>query len=271
MTDTEKLSKIITDKINNLSEQLRIQWNNPLDTKTRYFVIDDLLPEAIASDIFNTFPKNEDIWFQRHSFREKKKTFAKLEKIDPLIAHITDAFHKSNVLDSVMNVTKIDQLEADPELYAGGISMMGKDDFLNPHIDNSHDTDRKRYRRLNLLFYITPDWKNENGGNLELWDDRVTEPKTITSKFNRLVVMETNKNSWHSVSKVVVNKNRCCVSNYYFSSASPEHKDYYHITAFLGRPNEKFKRAYGRVDNLLRQFIAANFKISRGKKQARHQ
>ena len=57
---------------------------------------------------------------------------------------------------------KIDNLEFDETLYAGGISLMKNKDFLNPHLDNSHDKDKKKYRRLNLLYYVTPDWKYEN-------------------------------------------------------------------------------------------------------------
>ena len=52
-------------------------------------------------------------------------------------------------------------------LYAGGISMMAPGHFLNPHIDNSHDKFRQRYRVLNLLSYVSPDWDQTRGCNLE--------------------------------------------------------------------------------------------------------
>ena len=94
--------------------------------------------------------------------------------------------------------------------------MMFCGDYLNPHIDNSHDAKRKRYRRLNLLYHVSPDWGFDSGGNFELWDESRMSPKTIVSRRNRLVVMETNKTSWHSVSPVNVDGPRCCVSNYYF-------------------------------------------------------
>lgn len=45
---------------------------------------------------------------------------------------------------------------------------MAKDNFLNPHLGNSHDKDRECYRVLNLLYYVTPNWSHEQGGNLEL-------------------------------------------------------------------------------------------------------
>ena len=120
--------------------------------------------------------------------------------------------------------------------------MMFEEDFLNPHTDNSRDINREKYRRLNLLFYVSPDWKFENRGNFELWYNKAEFPKTIISKFNRLVVMETNKQFFHSVSPVLINKPRCCISNYYFQQESPYGEMYFHVTSFTGRTNELFKR-----------------------------
>ena len=41
---------------------------------------------------------------------------------------------------------------------------MTEGDFLNPHIDNSHDAKRERYRRLNLLYYVSPGWESAKRG-----------------------------------------------------------------------------------------------------------
>jgi Rps23 Pro-64 3,4-dihydroxylase Tpa1-like proline 4-hydroxylase len=266
----DQLADIIARRIDSEFDRFAMQWRQPIGTPTRHFIVDDLLPAPWAQSINAAFPMDRSIWHQHSSFRERKKTFARLAEVDSLIADITDAFHKEPVLQAVKRVTGIDGLEADPELYAGGISMMGKGDFLNPHIDNSHDSIRARYRRLNLLYYISLGWRDEYGGNFELWNADVTRPVVITSKFNRLVVMDTNRTSWHSVNPVQVDDNRCCISNYYFSKASPENSDYYHVTSFMGRPNQTLARAWGRVDNFLRQWIAENLKVSRGKSLTRY-
>ena len=114
--------------------------------------------------------------------------------------------------------------------------------FLNPHIDNSHDKFRQRYRVLNLLYYVSPEWELANGGNLELWPDGPKgKPVTAVSKFNRLVVMITHKNSWHSVSENRSTKDRCCVSNYYFSKQPIGGIDYFHVTSFRGRPEQPLR------------------------------
>ena len=142
---------------------------------------------------------------------------------------------------------------------------MTKGDFLNPHIDNSHNINRDKYRRLNLLYYVTPGWVEDNGGNFELWDNNVSKPKNITSLFNRMVIMETTRNSWHSVNKIISNQARCCVSNYYFSNQSPTGKEYFNITSFNGRPEQKALRFFSKIDNYARGSTRLIFKKGVGR------
>jgi Rps23 Pro-64 3,4-dihydroxylase Tpa1-like proline 4-hydroxylase len=153
----------------------------------------------------------------------------------------------------VADITGLTDLEPDIDLYAGGISTMPMGNFLRPHLDNSHDKDQSRYRVLNLLYYVTPDWQPEYGGNFELWDDGPSgRPRMIFSRFNRLLVMATNRGSWHSVSQVRHDGQRCCVSNYYFSKRSPEAAEYFHATSFRGRPEERVTDTLLRGDNAVR-------------------
>jgi Rps23 Pro-64 3,4-dihydroxylase Tpa1-like proline 4-hydroxylase len=266
MSDKELFIGLIEARLNEDAVTIRQQWLAPAGTKTRHFVVDNLLPEEFCNKIYQSFPKDGDGFFSRQSFREKKKTSANIEAYGQILADITYALQDPKIVGLVANLTGMKHIEPDPKLYAGGLSMMFEGDFLNPHIDNSHDAKRERYRRLNLLYYVSPDWSLENGGNFELWDDARTTPKTLVSQCNRLVVMETNKTSWHSVSPMRVNRPRCCVSNYYFSKQSPDATHYFHVTSFSGRPGETLKRALGVVDNILRNTISQTLKIGRGKK-----
>ncbi|MGK0180582.1 MAG: Rps23 Pro-64 3,4-dihydroxylase Tpa1-like proline 4-hydroxylase [Nitrospinales bacterium] len=265
----ERLEKLILDKLKSNLEGIKVQWNSKVGTSTRHFLLDDLLPNDVALDIYQAFPEDGEQFRKRKSFREKKSTLAELEKTSDILTDITDVFQSDKVIEAISEAIGMSSLQADPTLYAGGLSMMFKDDFLNPHIDNSHDGNRKQYRRLNLLYYVSKDWQLVNGGNFELWDTKVSKPVTIVSKFNRLVVMETNDSSWHSVSPVLVDSRRCCVSNYYFSEASPSGQDYFHVTSFTGRPEETFKKAFSRFDNGLRNCVSKVLKVGRGKKEIR--
>lgn len=228
--------------------------------------IDNLLPMDYANQIAAQFDSKNTAWREMNTFREKKLTTKKFDELDPLLKDITFAFQDPRVIQAVENITDIQKQLPDQYLYAGGLSLMRKDDFLDPHIDNSHDQFQKVYRRLNLLYYVTPNWKLENGGNLELWDQKVSQPVTVHSAFNRLVLMETHRFSWHSVSKVKSDGHRACVSNYYFSEESPSGQHYDHITSFMGRPEQPLKRLFSKADNRLRSLLRVIKKSGFGKK-----
>jgi Rps23 Pro-64 3,4-dihydroxylase Tpa1-like proline 4-hydroxylase len=265
MSRQEEFVDLLQSKLRLSADAIRQQWAHPEQTETGHFVVDELLPAETCMEIFNAFPRDGRGFFDRDSFREKKRTSANLDAYDPVLADITYAFQDKRIVDLVSSLVGMPQIEPDPKLYAGGLSMMFQGDFLNPHIDNSHDGDRQRYRRLNLLYYVSPDWQTSYGGNFELWDAARKVPKTLTAHFNRLVVMETTKQSWHSVSHVVADRPRCCVSNYYFSPISPDESTYFHVTSFSGRPDETVKRAVGVVDNAVRNVVSKTLKLGRGK------
>jgi Rps23 Pro-64 3,4-dihydroxylase Tpa1-like proline 4-hydroxylase len=218
------------------------------------------LPEEEVREIYRSFPDPSTMML-RKSLREHKFVSAQMNKSDPILEEIIYAFQEPNVVAAVADITGIEGMEPDTHLYAGGLSLMAKDHFLNPHLDNSHDRDRQLYRVLNLLFYVSPAWNSEAGGNLELWDDGPRgKPREITSLFNRLALMATHRSSWHSVNKVVKDGVRCCVSNYYFSAKPLEDQEYFHVTSFRGRPEQPIRDLVLQGDVALRQGIRKVFK-----------
>ena len=250
----EELVKLIVERLGRHADVIASDFASEKEIKTRYCSIDGLLPEDIVRRISELSPPLSEMRLL-DSFREKKFTSKSLDKFDPLIADITFAFQDERVIEKVAEVTGIKDAVGDPHLYAGGISAMERGHFLNPHIDNSHDGEQKNYRVLNLLYYITPNWKAENGGNLELWDEKVTQPVEIPSLFNRLVLMSTNDKAWHSVNEVRADGTRRCISNYYFSPHSPNGYETTHVTYFMARPEQKLRRLVTKADSDLRTVL----------------
>jgi Rps23 Pro-64 3,4-dihydroxylase Tpa1-like proline 4-hydroxylase len=222
------------------------------------FVLDDALPSDSFRAISAAFPDRERMML-RKSVRERKLVSAQMDRHAPLLEEAVYAFQQADVVDALGRICGIDGLMPDEHLYAGGISVMDEGHFLNPHIDNSHDKDRRAYRVLNLLYYVTPDWQADYGGNLELWDagPRRAPVRTIPSLGNRLVVMATTRDSWHSVSRVTHRGSRRCISNYYFAARAFDHggeraPDYFHPTSFRGFADEPVKDLVLRADALAR-------------------
>lgn len=247
-----QLAQTICDRLARDADSLAAEFaRDRCPVESRFAVLDDVLPTADAMQIHASFPPLSGMRLMS-SFRERKYTSKALENMNSLIHDAIFAFQSPEVVATVAKITGIRGMAGDPSLYAGGVSAMTRGQFLNPHIDNSHEMTRTKYRRVNVLFYVTPGWKREWGGNLELWDPTVRRPTEIPSLFNRLVIMETNRRSWHSVNPVLHNATRCCVSNYYFSAESPEDHDYFHVTSFMARPEQPLARMWNSADNLLR-------------------
>ncbi len=260
MLDRKNISEAILKSFEAKSSDLKTFFENTSTKGIGYFFIDDLLPEDIAHQIYDVFPSHSDTVLKK-SLKEFKHIAVQMDRYNSLLEEVVYAFQDKEVVKIIEEICKISNLQPDDKLYAGGLSMMSKGHFLNPHLDNSHDKDREQWRMLNLLYYVSPDWKKENGGNLELWPEGLKNTgKTILSKFNRLVVMATHNNSWHSVSKVQVDRTRCCVSNYYFSEKPWFSDSKFHVTTFRGRPEEKMKDKLLQTDAFFRNQVRKVFK-----------
>ena len=264
----KELAYLICDQLTKNRVVLKNQFLKSKAT-IGYFFIDDLLPEELALEIYNKFPTTDKA-VRKKNLREFKFTAYQMDLYDSLLEDLIYAFQDEKVIQLISEICGLEEVYGDENLYAGGLSLMEKDNFLNPHLDNSHDKDREKWRVLNLLYYVTPNWTIENGGNLEVWPNGLKQAQTtIENKFNRLVVMTTHQKSWHSVSKVLKEDIRCCVSNYYFSKQPLLESDTFHVTTFRGRSSEKVKDLFLRVDTTLRSNIRKLFK--KGMRENPHQ
>jgi Rps23 Pro-64 3,4-dihydroxylase Tpa1-like proline 4-hydroxylase len=247
-----EIGRQIADRIAGAEAELRAQWISA--SPVRHFFIDDLLPAASVLEVYRDVPPSASL-MRKKSLSESKWVGVAIDRYNASIGEYLLAFQRPEVIDVVSRITELRSMEADPSLYASGISVMEQGDFLNPHVDNSHDGDQRLYRVLNLLYYVSPDWSLDRGGNLELWTRKLDRPKVIESRFNRLVVMATDDASWHSVQRVVSNEPRICFSNYYFSAVAPGDHEYRNVTSFRGRPEERFKRAVLRAEAALLNIV----------------
>lgn len=259
VVNSKEISDLIYNSIKENRSKIVESYTTSKD-KIGFFYLDDLLPIDIAKRCCEVFPDKSEMRCL-NSIREHKYISAQMNKHNRFLEEVLYAFQDKKIVELIGDICEINTLYADESLYAGGLSLMARDNFLNPHLDNSHDANRERWRVLNLLYYVTPNWRSENGGHLELWPNGLKkDPVVIESKFNRLVVMATHETSWHSVNKVVVDDDRRCISNYYFSDRALKKIDKFHVTKYRGRPEETFKDIVLDIDAKLRMFVRKLFK-----------
>jgi Rps23 Pro-64 3,4-dihydroxylase Tpa1-like proline 4-hydroxylase len=253
-----QLTDLIVQRLRGARDNLKKQFflQHPIKI-AKHFALDNLLPTNIAESIYADFPKLNKMRLL-NSYGELKLKYSHVKNSSKLIQDLHSAIQDPSVVAAIEDITEIKQQVPDVSRHAGGISALLKGYYINPHLDNSHDMDKKRYRTVNVLYYVSPNWRLENGGNYELWDESVTHRIIVPSFFNRLVVMETNRTSWHAVNPVLCNAPRCCVFNYYFSAQSPTGEEYFHSASslffnplFKARPEQKIRRKIAHIRNAI--------------------
>jgi len=235
-------------------ESLKNQYQS--SGSINYLIIDNLLPTGLANSISDSFPRESNLKLL-NARQEKKYVGVEFAPEQKVIEECIYSFQENTLLKLFSSICSIQDIEGDPELYAGGISSMSNSCFLNPHIDNSHDRLRTKYRRLNLLYYVSRGWETLDGGQLVIYPNGIKNtPIEIDSLFNRLVVMRTDNKSLHGVKEVNSKVNRRkTISNYYFSKTSPTNEKYYNSTSFRGFPGETKKDIILRLNAFARTTI----------------
>lgn len=248
----KQLITLIVKRLKENQERLKQEFffTHPIKV-ARHFALDDLLPLELAEKIYEYFPKPREMHLLRMKGKIKLK-YSHLKDTHSLLQDINAAIQDPAVVAAIEEITEIKNQIPDPTRFAGGISTLLKGYYINPHLDNSHDVEMKRYyRTLNVLYYVSPNWTVQNGGNYEVWDADIQNCIQVPSFFNRLVVMETHRTSWHAVNPVLCDQPRCAIFNYYFSEQSPEGEDYFFdAPSFKARPEQKFRRAIEQLQHI---------------------
>lgn len=252
------LIDLIIQRLNESKEDLQKQFFSEHPIKVaRHFVLDGLLPLELAEKMYAEFPKQNKMRLLSISGEIKLK-YSHIKNTSSLLQGLHRAIQSPKVISVIETITQIKNQLPDTSRISGGVSTFLKGYYINPHLDHSHDVDRKLYRAVNMLYYLSPDWKLENGGNFELWDTAIEKCIVVPSLFNRLLVMATNQTSWHAVNPVLTKGARRCVFNYYFSETSPESEEYFHgaslpflNTLIRPRPEQKIRRFISKAKGVI--------------------
>jgi 2OG-Fe(II) oxygenase superfamily len=129
-------------------------------------------------------------------------------------------------LEFLQHLTGIKEtLIPDPYLEGGGYHQIKPGGFLKVHVDFHKHRLMNLDRRINVLVYLNEDWKEEYGGNFELWDKDMTKcVAKVAPLFNRLVVFSTTDYSWHGHPDPLTcppDRSRRSLAMYYYTNGRP--------------------------------------------------
>jgi hypothetical protein len=177
------------------------------NTPFPHIVIPNLLPDEIARRLVDEFPGPANPgWRLTGPGDSNHSGDPQIEKLGtsneqffpPLTRHIMHEFNSGTFVGFIEALTGWSGLMPDPSFYGCGMHSTGRGGRLMVHADASRHPNPKLHQVLNMIYYVTPDWQDAWGGQLEMWDRDATHCITkVTPTFNAALVFFTGSRSYH--------------------------------------------------------------------------
>jgi hypothetical protein len=191
-------------------------------------VLDDFLPLEVAQACAAEFPGPDDIAWDLYTDdgRTLKLTQNDEAVMPPLARQLVGQFNSGAMITFLEELTGIQGLVADPHLAGGGMHRIEPGGFLDVHADFNRHYLLNLDRRINVLYYLNPDWDEAWEGHLELWDRSMSAcVHRIAPILNRCVIFNTTDTSFHGhPSKLACppGQSRRSLAFYYYTNGRPE-------------------------------------------------
>lgn len=204
-----------------------------------HICIDDFLPaevlERVRKDI-DSLPEAESS-FDRS--QEKLKSSYIPERLPAYTRNLFYAFNSRPFVQFLETMTGIKGLIPDPYFIGAGIHRVANGGHLDIHADFNLHKQMHLERRLNVLIYLNPDWREEWGGSFEVWDKEMAHKEaSFVPVFNRMVCFSTGSDTFHGNPEPVNHPDgepRLSIALYYYTATWDASRKS-HTTLFRPRP-----------------------------------
>ncbi len=259
---------ILSDKFQNLikiADEYKLDYlnANPFpNIEFENFFSNEFL-ESVLTDFPNLAKINSSEQYENRN--EVKFANNDYKNFPRSIKSLIDFMNSEFFLSFLQKITSIDEkLISDPELNGGGLHEIKSGGMLKIHTDFRKHPSLDLDRRVNALIYLNKNWKENYGGDLELWDKEMKScAKKIQPTFNKIVIFSTTDFSNHGHPdpiKCPEDISRKSIALYYFSKGRPDNeineKKIKNKTYFKNRQgfnNEVFEKNE-KIKNFLRKF-----------------
>jgi len=169
-------------------------------------VVKDILPYNVAieaqREIINI---PDEKWDRYDNPFENKYTLRDKDHLPPTVTSIFQYLTSDALLEQLSQAYGIEMCN-DPTKNWWGVHKYDDGDRLDIHVDAGLHPVSKQKKQVTLGIYLSKDWKEENGGHLELWegenavnnDAKLTRCTTkVLPAFNTLISFGCNDYAWH--------------------------------------------------------------------------
>jgi hypothetical protein len=213
-------------------------------------VLDDFLDPDFAREVANSYPSFEEAERMGFTFKavneHRKVQVTDYERFPAATKRLADALAAPSFLRDLEAITGIQPLSWDGSFAGGGMHQTDAHGLLDVHVDFNRLESTGAYRRLNLILYLNPVWREEWGGLIELWDSEVkVRHRALHPVMNRCLVFETSEISFHGVTAVATPPGvtwKSFAVYYYTQEAPAGYAGRSHSTIFKARPDERLKK-----------------------------
>ncbi len=230
-----------------------------------HIVFEDFLPLDIANIISNEYPDlnktAKDFKFHDHEYASRY-LLEDSTKFSTNLKLFSNAISSRSFLLFLETLTGIKSLIPDPYFMGGGAMVTNQGGYLNIHVDFNWHQKLQAWRRCNVLFYLTQDWKEEYEGKLELWSkDGKKKVKDITPLFNRVIIFNTTSTTYHGQPVPAIcpkDKPRHVFSAFYYATEKDEEtEDNPHYTKYKqdNRVNNAEFETSPYADNISKDYL----------------
>jgi Rps23 Pro-64 3,4-dihydroxylase Tpa1-like proline 4-hydroxylase len=222
-----------------------------------HVVIDDFLPADSLAQVLTALPRIDDpavSWGNLNASlpdgrpaQSQKFHLQNVLSMKPPLRQLISELNSGPFTFVLSQLTGIDDLLVDAQLLGGGVHLVKPGGVLRVHTDFRRHLSYNLERRLNLLLYLNPEWCEEYGGHLELWDKEMKNcVERLLPIANRCVIFNTTDDSFHGHPRPLACPEgmlRCSIALYYYTADHAEHVDASkHATAWQELPEERTSR-----------------------------
>lgn len=223
-----------------------------------YTCIDNFLPLEILNRVRAEALEMGERPSENVSDNERLKTSFNPDRMPIYSKAVFHALNSRPFIQFLENMSGIKGLIPDPYYQGGGVHRTNTTGFLGVHADFNYHSIMKIERRLNLLIYLNPDWKEEYGGSFEVWTNDMKEKvEGFAPIMNRMCCFSTGDDTMHGNPEPVNHPNgdpRLSIALYYYT-ATWEDGRIAQSTVFKQRPGSKDAKSHEETLRLVREFV----------------
>jgi hypothetical protein len=228
-----------------------------------HICIDNFLPMEVIEGVRSDLASLPDAEHSFDAAQERFKSQYSPDRLPEYSRHLFQAFNSRAFILFLEEMTGIKGLIPDPYFIGAGIHKTLTGGHLDIHADFNVHKQMRVERRLNVLIYLNPEWKEEYGGSFEIWDKAMTaKMASFVPIQNRMVCFSTASDTFHGNPEPVNHPDgvpRQSIALYYYT-ATWDSSRVAHSTLFKPRPGSKDAsearaRRHAMLENTLPPFM----------------